>query len=248
MSVVCFVFFVVRQTRLSGEQVGGGITGNQQRTDHWGEIKQSHLFNFWDFVSPLHPCKDLHPTVPLLSHPQPSLPSCVQHPLILPSPPRPFISLPSPPLCLSPISLYQRRFSPLRPSLLGNPSAAWNEERERARDREWEKQKEREREGGEIEKDRGEGNVKAEGGPDRKGWRRRGRRTPDQRRQRQREWKMEKWDKCGQTSTATPLKFGPEPREEDWLAEMSIAHVRTNALWLWGTSSYAFCCNWSSRF
>lgn len=129
-----FCFFVVRQTRLSGEQVRGG-----------GEIKQSHLFNFWDFVSPLHPCIDLHPTVPLLSHPQPSLRSCVQHPLILPSPPRPFISLPSPPLCLSPISLYQRRFSPLRPSLLGNPSAAWNEERERARDREWEKQKERER-------------------------------------------------------------------------------------------------------
>lgn len=127
------VYFKDKATGLTGEQVeerGAPQAAAKTLTIEAKSHKRSHLFNFWDFVSPpIHPRMHLHPTIfpssftPPLSHP--SLPSCVQYPLILPCPPpHPTLFSPPPPLCLSPSSLYQRRFSPLRPSLLGNPSTA----------------------------------------------------------------------------------------------------------------------------
>lgn len=91
------VYFKDKATGLTGEQVeerGAPQAAAKTLTIEAKSHKRSHLFNFWDFVSPLiHPRMHLHPTIfpssftPPLSHP--SLPSCVQYPLILPCPPPP---------------------------------------------------------------------------------------------------------------------------------------------------------------
>lgn len=117
------VSFKDKATGLTGEQVeerGAPQAAAKTLTIEAKSHKRSHLFNFWDFVSPLiHPRMHLHPTIfpssftPPLSHP--SLPSCVQYPLILPCPPthpppNPFLS-PSSPLPLTQFIVPKEIFS-----------------------------------------------------------------------------------------------------------------------------------------
>lgn len=120
LKCVCTFFFC--WTNWADWGAGGGApqATAKRLTIEAKSHKRSHLFNFWDFVYPFHLCMHLHPTIFPSSFTPPTPHPRVQHPLILPCPP---YSLP-PPFCLSPSSLYQRRFSPFRPSLLGNPSAA----------------------------------------------------------------------------------------------------------------------------
>lgn len=117
------VYFKDKATGLTGEQVeerGAPQAAAKTLTIEAKSHKRSHLFNFWDFVSPpIHPRMHLHPTIfpssftPPLSHP--SLPSCVQYPLILPCPPphpppNPFLS-PSSPLPLTQFIVPKEIFS-----------------------------------------------------------------------------------------------------------------------------------------
>lgn len=104
------VYFKDKATGLTGEQVeerGAPQAAAKTLTIEAKSHKRSHLFNFWDFVSPLiHPRMHLHPTIfPSSFTPPPLSPF---PPLLCPIPPHP--TLPPHPPPTQPFSL------PLLPS------------------------------------------------------------------------------------------------------------------------------------
>lgn len=110
MCVCVGVYFKDKATGLTGEQVeerGAPQAAAKTLTIEAKSHKRSHLFNFWDFVSPpIHPRMHLHPTIfPSSFTPLPLSPF---PPLLCPIPPHP--TLPPPPPPTQPFSL------PLLPS------------------------------------------------------------------------------------------------------------------------------------
>lgn len=104
------VYFKDKATGLTGEQVeerGAPQAAAKTLTIEAKSHKRSHLFNFWDFVSPpIHPRMHLHPTIfPSSFTPPPLSPF---PPLLCPIPPHP--TLPPHPPPTQPFSL------PLLPS------------------------------------------------------------------------------------------------------------------------------------